>query len=53
LAALLLTFVGIATTVRGLLLKMLSGAAVYRTRQLIDLNEIFVVQANISMTVAQ
>ncbi|MHC5829884.1 MAG: DUF3611 family protein, partial [Nostoc sp.] len=56
LAAMLLTLVSIETIVGGLLLKTLSvppGAAVYRTGQLIEPIDIFVVQANISMIVAQ
>ncbi len=56
LAAMLLTLVGIETIVGALLLKTLSvpqGAAVYRTGQLIEPIDIFVVQANVSMIVAQ
>lgn len=56
LAAMLLTLVGIEAVIGGLLLKTLSvpqGAAVYRTGQLIELIDIFVVQANVSMIVAQ
>jgi len=56
LVAMLLTLVSIETIVGSLLLKTLSvpqGAAVYRTGQLIEPLDIFVVQANISMIVAQ
>ncbi|MCG6133368.1 MAG: DUF3611 family protein [Nostoc sp. LLA-1] len=56
LAAMLLTLLGIETIIGALLLKTLSvpqGAAVYRTGQLIEPIDIFVVQANISMIVAQ
>ena len=56
LAAMLLTLVGIETITGALLIKTLSvpqGAAVYRTGQLIEPIDIFVVQANISMIVAQ
>ena len=52
----LLTLVGIETIIGALLLKTLSvpqGAAVYRTGQLIEPIDIFVVQANVSMIVAQ
>lgn len=52
----LLTLISIETIVGSLLLKTLSlpqGAAVYRTGQLIEPLDIFVVQANISMIVAQ
>jgi hypothetical protein len=56
LAAMVLTLVGVETIVGALLLKTLSiplGAAVYRTGQLIEPIDIFVVQANIGMVVAQ
>lgn len=56
LVAMLLTLVGIETIVGALLLKTLSvpqGAAIYRTGQLIEPIDIFVVQANISMIAAQ
>jgi hypothetical protein len=56
LAAMLLTLVGIEAIVGALLLKTLSvpqGAAVYRTGQLIEPIDIFVVQANISAIAAQ
>lgn len=56
LVAMLLTLVGIETIVGALLLKTLSvpqGAIVYRTGQLIEPIDIFVVQANVSMIVAQ
>lgn len=56
LAAMLLTLVGIEAVIGGLLLKTLSvpqGAAIYRTGQLIEPIDIFVVQANVSMIVAQ
>jgi hypothetical protein len=56
LVAMLLTLVGIETIMGALLLKTLSvpqGAAIYRTGQLIEPIDIFVVQANISMIVAQ
>jgi len=52
----LLTLVRIETIVGTLLLKTLSvqqGAAIYRTGQLVEPLDIFVVQANISMIVAQ
>lgn len=56
LVAMLLTLVGVETIVGALLLKTLSvppGAAIYRTGQLIEPIDIFVVQANIIMIVAQ
>ncbi len=56
LVAMLLTLVGIETIMGALLLKTLSvpqGATIYRTGQLIEPIDIFVVQANISMIVAQ
>lgn len=56
LLAMLLTLVGIETIVGGLLLKTLSvpqGAAIYRTGQLVEPIDVFVVQANISMIMAQ
>jgi len=56
LAAMLLTLVGTEAIIGALLLKTLSvpqAAAVYRTGQLIEPLDIFVVQANVSMIVAQ
>lgn len=56
LVAMLLTLVSVEVIVGALLLKTLSvpqGAAIYRTGQLIEPIDIFVVQANISMIVAQ
>jgi hypothetical protein len=56
LLAMLLTLIGIEAVIGALLLKTLSipqGAAVYRTGQLIEPIDIFVVQANVSMILAQ
>jgi hypothetical protein len=56
LIVMLLTLLSIETIVGGLLLKTLSvpqGAVVYRAGQLIEPIDIFVVQANICMIVAQ
>ncbi|UZQ55858.1 DUF3611 family protein [Trichothermofontia sichuanensis B231] len=56
LIAMLLTLVGMQLIVGVLLLKTLSvpqGAVIYRTGQLIESIDIFVVQANISMIVAE